>query len=87
MNLQWFRASINMAHVGAGKAVDEVVYIQAPNAVAAMDVVSSFPGAKKSRRGSQGNSIIPVEGVPPDAKRWYWVKTFTAPSLDKAHSI
>ena len=72
MTLRWFRASLNMGHIGAGKSTDETVYIQAPDAVAAMDVAAKFPGAKKSRRGFYGNSLLHVESVPPGARRWYW---------------
>jgi len=72
MTLRWFRATLNMGHVGAGKSIDEEVYIQAPDAVAAMDVAAKFPGAKKSRRGFYGNSLLHVESVPAGARRWYW---------------
>ena len=72
MKLQWFRASLNMGHVGAGMVTDQTIFIQAPSAVQAMNVASRFPGAKKSRRGTCGNSITPVEVVPDDARRWYW---------------
>ena len=72
MTLLWYRAALQMGHVGAGKSIDEEVYIQAPDAVAAMDVAAKFPGAKKSRRGFYGNSILHVECVPAGARRWWW---------------
>ena len=73
MKLLWYRATLNMGHVGAGKSIDEEIYIQAPNAVAAMAVVGRFPGAKKSRRGTYGNSLLPVEGeLPAGARKWWW---------------
>lgn len=73
MKLQWFRASLNMAHAGAGQdAGDETVFIEAPNCLAAMNIAGRFPGAKKSRRGTCGNSLVPVKVVPDGARRWYW---------------
>ena len=73
LQLRWFKASLNMGHVGAGKALDETVYIQAPDAVAAWEVACrQFPGAKKSRRGTAGNGLLPVDQVPEDARRWWW---------------
>ena len=74
MNLHWFRASLNMGHVGAGNATDETIYIQAPDALTAWEIAKRFPGAKKSRRGTEGNSLLLVDRVPGGARRWYWRK-------------
>ena len=72
--LQWFRATLNFGHVGAGRETSRTVYIQAPDALAAWGAALTFPGAKKSKGGGAGNSATPAE-VPEGTPRrdlWYW---------------
>lgn len=72
--MRWYKASLNMAHQGAGKALDETIYIQAPDLVAAYEVARRLPGCKKSRTGSFGNTLEPAGKLPTGCRKWYWRK-------------
>lgn len=80
MKLQWFRVSLNMAHVGAGRSISRTVFIQAPDALGAWEEAQRFPGAKKGRRGSAGNDVTPADVPKGTAKRdkWYWRGNLTS---------
>jgi hypothetical protein len=88
MSLQWFRANVQMGHVGAGKADSRTIYIQAPSAVAAWEEAQGFPGAKKSRRSGAGNSVTPAE-VPEGTPRrdlWFWRRKPNRARKETAHA-
>ena len=73
--LNWYKASINMAHAGAGQDNgDETVYIQAPDLLTALGRARRWPGSKKSKTGQAGNNIRPAiaEAIPTEAARWYY---------------